>query len=114
MLRLTNDIVPNRSILSILGQLGSRLAAFSRRRFVRVVCRFFGLGGGIAIGLAIATSFIESAIVISHSKIDIVWCWAAPLGGRRGGGCRTIAGEDLARSAAGDGSARLSVVVRLS
>ena len=38
MLRLTNDIVPNRSILSILGQLGSRLAAFSRRRFVRVVC----------------------------------------------------------------------------
>ena len=44
MLRLTNDIVPNRSILSILGQLGSRLAAFSRRRFVRVVCRFFGLG----------------------------------------------------------------------
>ena len=114
MLRLTNDIVPNSSILSILGQLGSRLAAFSRRRFIRVVCRFFGLVGGIAICLAIATSFVESAIVISYSKIDVVGCWTAPLRGRWDGGCRTIASEDFARSAAGDGPTRLSVVVRLS
>ena len=106
--------MPNRSILSILGQLGCRLSAFARNSFVRFAFRFVGVGGDIAIGLAIALSFVESTIVISYSKIDIVGCWTAPLGGRRGGGCRTSAGEELTRGAAGDGSARLSVVIRLA